>query len=106
MNLVPDRRTRFWLSAAVLLVVVLGIFGLFALVRGGGSNSLTGEVISISTVPTGKVVCVRDANSSRTLCGEVSQPDASKKLGSVTVRGCAYIEVARGAALKIERRTC
>jgi hypothetical protein len=90
----------------VLLVVVLGIFGFFALVRGAGSDSATGNVLSISTVPTGKVVCVRDAKSRRTLCGEVSQPDVSEKLGSVTVHGCAYIKVARGAALKIEHRTC
>jgi len=94
------------IGAAVLVAVVHGVLSLLALARGPGSDSATGEVVSITAVSTGKVVCVRDDASGRTRCGEVSQADLPERLDSVEVGGCAYIKVARDAALKLERRPC
>lgn len=75
-------------------------------VRGPGSDSATGEVVSITDVPGGEVVCVRDDDSGRTRCGEVSESDTPGRFGSVEVGGCAYIEVARDAAIELEHRAC
>jgi hypothetical protein len=51
-------------------------------------------------------VCVRDHDSGRTWCGEVSKRDLPERLDSVEVGGCAYIKVERDAALELERRPC
>lgn len=99
-------RRRVGIGAAVVAVIAIGVLSLLALARGPGSDSATGEVISITDVATGKVVCVRDDDSRRTRCGEVSEPDLPERLHSVEVGGCAYIKVARDAALELERRPC
>lgn len=94
------------IGLAVLAVVVVGLLSLFALTRGSGSETATGEVVSIRDVATGKVVCVRDDESEQISCGEVSDPDLPERLDAVEVGGCAYIKVARDAALELERRPC
>jgi hypothetical protein len=99
-------RRLVWIGAAVLAAVAVGVLSLLALARGPGSESATGRVVSISTVATGKVVCVRDDESRRTRCGEVTRPDLPERLNSVAVGGCAYIKVSQDAALELDRRTC
>lgn len=99
-------RRRVGIGVAVLAVIAMGALSLLALARGPGSDSATGEVIAITSVATGKVVCVRDHDSRRTRCGEVSEPDLPERLDSVEVGGCAYLKVARDAVLELERRPC
>lgn len=94
------------LGAAILAAVAVGVLGILALARGPGSDSATGKVVSITTVATGKVVCVLDNESDRIRCGEVSRADLPERADSVEVGGCAYIKVSRDAALKLERRSC
>lgn len=99
-------KRRVGVAIAVVAVIAIGVLSLLALARGSGSDSATGEVISITEVATGKLVCVRDDDSGRTRCGEVSKPDLPGQLDAVEVDGCAYIKVARDAALELERRPC
>jgi hypothetical protein len=100
------KRRAVGIGAAVLVAVAVVVLSLLALARGSGSDSAIGKVISITDVATGKVVCVRDDESGRTQCGEIAQADLPGRLDSVEVGGCAYIKVARDAALKLERRPC
>jgi len=103
---VSDRGRRVAVGIGVVAVLALDVFGLLALARGAGSQAATGNVVSITDAATGKVVCVRDAQSHRTRCGEVSDDDLPERLESVGVGDCAFIKVARGAVLDLERRPC
>ena len=98
-------KTRVGVGLAVLAAAAVSVVSLLAFAR-GGSESATGRVISVETVATGTVVCVRDDDSGRIRCGEVVEADLPDRLGSVEVGDCAYIKVGRGAALKFERRPC
>jgi hypothetical protein len=89
------------IGSLVVLGVVLGWFALAALGGRYDVHSVTGKVVSVTTVSTGKVVCVVDAGGKRE-CGEVSRPDRP----SVEVGECAYIRVTRGAAIKLKLRPC
>lgn len=90
------------IAALIVVSAALGWLTLSALSGRWDVDSATGKVVSITTVSTGKVVCVVDNQNRRRECGEVSLPDRP----SVTLDECAHIRVARGAAITLERRPC
>ena len=103
-----SQRSRRIILAGVVVAGHLAVsaFGLWALAGGNGSERATGRVVSVTAVATGKVVCVRDSGSSKLSCGEISRRDLPQRLQGVEAGGCAFIKVARGAAVELERRSC
>ena len=96
-----DAVSRVWVGVAVIGVVVLSAFGLWALAEGEGSETTEGAVSSISRDGNGWQVCVEADGESQ--CGWVGPNDLPKAL---QIGDCATIELDRGAAIALDEAEC
>jgi hypothetical protein len=92
------------LAVAVILITALALVS--AWVFHSDTESVTGHVVSIDPAGSLVRVCVMDAATSRTLCGEISPSLLTASGAAQTVGQCAYVKVARGAAVAIDKREC
>lgn len=94
----------FGVAASCVAIAVALLVTAWAL--GGDSQTVSGRVSSVEGAGGLVRVCVVDAGSARTLCGEIAPDRLSTNVGALVQGDCVRIKVARGAALEVNRAAC